>query len=70
MIDHNLLLTSVKGTIDESLWDKYDFQSIINNAELCYDDTAVRVTASDFIMFFDLINYDLINMETTDVKEE
>ena len=70
MINYEALLYAVKSSIDERLWDKYDFDTIIRNAELAYDDTAVKVKGNDFIMFFDLINYDLLNIETTDLDEE
>lgn len=70
MIDNESLLYAIKESIDESLWDKYDFETIVNNAELAYDETAVKVKAADFVMYFDLINYELLNIVTEDIKDE
>lgn len=69
MIDYELLTNAVKDVLLEEQWDNYDLASIVRNAMLCWDDTAVLVKSSDFEFVFDLVSYDCLSVNTNDLKE-
>ena len=69
MIDYELLTNAVKDVLLEEQWDNYDLASIVRNAVLCWDDTAVLVKSSDFEFVFDLVSYDCLSVNTNDLKE-
>ena len=60
-IDFDALLYSVKDVIDENLQDYYDYETILNSAEIVWDNTAVQVSATNFAMIFDLMTYELLD---------
>ena len=66
-IDFVALENAVKEQIDDSLLSKYDFQTILKTAELVWDGTAVQVTASDFVMVFDLVSYECVDYTGNDI---
>lgn len=66
-IDYSALLHSIQENIDDSLIGNYDFDSMLRTARLVWDNTAVEVKSKDFIMVFDLINYDLLDYTGYDV---
>ena len=69
MINFELLTNAVKDVLLEEQWDNYDLASIVRNAVLCWDDTAVLVKGSDFEFVFDLVSYDCLSVNTNDLKE-
>jgi len=69
MIDYERLTNAVKDVLLEEQWDNYDLASIVRNAVLCWDDTAVLVKSSDFEFVFDLVSYDCLSVNTNDLKE-
>lgn len=69
MIDYELLMNALKDVLLEEHWDNYDLNSIVRNASLCWDDTAVLVKSSDFEFVFDLISYDCLSVSTNDLEE-
>ena len=69
MIDYELLTNAVKDVLLEEQWDNYDLASIVRNAVLCWDGTAVLVKSSDFEFVFDLVSYDCLSVNTNDLKE-
>lgn len=69
MIDYERLLFALKDVLLEEQWDNYDLNSIVRNAELCWDDTAVCVKSSDFSFIFDLMDYECVSIDTNDLKE-
>lgn len=66
-IDYDSLLNSILDNIDENLQSKYDFNTILLSAEKVWDDTAVRVRATDFEMIFDLIDYEILEYTGNDI---
>ena len=46
---------------DESTWDKYDFEKLVNN--LAIDDDFITVKGSNFRALFDKDDQELINFE-------
>ena len=66
-IDYDSLLNSILDNIDENLQSKYDFDTILRTAEKVWDDTAVRVRATDFEMIFDLIDYEIVEYTGNDI---
>ena len=70
MIDYERLLNSVKDLILDEDGDKYDLNSIVRNAESCWDDTAILVKSTDFTFIFDKISYECLSVDTNDFKEE
>ena len=70
MIDYDSLLNSVKEVLLEDLWEDYDLESIVRNASLCWDDTAVMVKSSDFTFIFDLVSYDCVSVSTNDLNDD
>lgn len=70
MIDYERLLNAVKDVLLEEHWDNYDLQTIVRNAVLCWDDTAVMVKSTDFTFIFDLISYECLSVSTKDLKGE
>ena len=66
-IDYESLEISLRDQIDESLLSKYDFNTILRTAEMVWDDTAVKVTANDFVMIFDLIDYECVEYTGNDM---
>lgn len=69
MIDYERLMNAVKDVLLEEHWDNYDLGSIVRNAVLCWDDTAVLVKGSDFSLVFDVVSYDCLSVSTNDLKE-
>ena len=69
MIDYERLMNSVKDVILEEHWSNYDLNTIVRNASLCWDDTAVLVKSSDFEFVFNIISYDCLNVSTMDINE-
>ena len=69
MIDYEQLLASVKDVLLEEKWDDYDLISIVRNACLCWDDTAILVKGSDFEFVFDLVSYECLSVNTNDLTE-
>lgn len=69
-IDYERLLYALKDMLLEEHWDNYDLNSIVFNAVLCWDDTAVLVKSSDFSFVFDLLSYECLSVETNDLSEE
>ena len=67
MIDFVALENAVKEQIDDSLLSKYDFPTLLKTAEIVWDDTAVQVTASDFVMVFDLVSYECVDYTGNDI---
>lgn len=68
MIDYERLLFNIKESIEDKEHNKYDFNTILKSASLCWDGTAIMVTSSDFTMVFDLISYELVNYEGLDIR--
>ena len=69
MIDYERLLNALKDMLLEEHWDNYDLDSIVHNASLCWDNTAVQVKSNDFIFIFDLISYECKSVSTNDILE-
>lgn len=68
-IDYEALNNAIQEQIDESLLNKYDFEAILRTAKLVWDNTAVQVKATDFIMVFDLISYEILDYTGNDITE-
>lgn len=66
-IDYETLNNSIQEQIDDSIIDKYDFESILRSAEIVWDNTAVKVKSSDFTMVFDLISYEIMDYTGNDI---
>ncbi len=69
MIDYERLLNALKDVLLEEHWDNYDLMSIVHNATLCWDDTAILVKSFDFEFVFDLISYECKSVSTNDLIE-
>lgn len=61
MIDFDALLYAIKDVIEENLQTSYDYETILNSAEIVWDNTAIQVSASDFKMTFDIMTYELLD---------
>lgn len=61
MIDFDALLYAVKDVLDDNLQDYYDYETILNSAEIVWDETAVQISASNFAMTFDIMTYELLD---------
>ena len=61
MIDFDALLYAIKDTIEENLQNAYDYETILNSAEIVWDNTAIQVSASNFKMTFDIMTYELLD---------
>ena len=61
MIDLDGLRNAIISNLDERILDKYDFDSILRTVKPCWDDTAVMVTANDFVMVFDKVGLELLD---------
>jgi len=70
MIDYDGLMNAVKDMLLEDDWDYYDLNTIVRNAELCWDDTAVKVKSTDFEFIFDIVSYECLSVECADLTEE
>lgn len=66
-IDYEALSDAMQEQISENLLSKYDFEAILRTAEVCWDNTAVKVAANDFIMVFDLVSYELLDYTGNDI---
>ena len=60
-IDFESLYHAMVSVLDESIHDKYDFDSILKTAKVVWDGTGVEVKSNDFVMVFDLISYELLD---------
>lgn len=69
MIDYERLLYAVKEVLLEEHWDNYDLNSIVRNAESCWDGTGVKVQSSDFVFIFDSVSYECRSVSTNDLIE-
>ena len=69
MIDYERLLYALKDCLLEDQWEDYDLESIVRNASLCWDDTAILVKSVDFEFVFDLVSYECLSVSTNDLKE-
>ena len=69
MIDYERLLYALKDCLLEEQWEDYDLNTIVRNASLCWDDTAVMVKSTDFEFVFDLVSYECLSVSTNDLKE-
>ena len=69
MIDYERLLYALKDCLLEEQWEDYDLNSIVRNASLCWDDTAVMVKSTDFEFVFDVVSYECLSVSTNDLKE-
>lgn len=68
IIDYPRLIHSIKQTMHEREWGKYDFPTLASTATPCWDDTGIKVVGSDFTMIFDSISYELRKYEGFDIK--
>ena len=69
MIDYERLLYALKDCLLEEQWEDYDLNSIVRNASLCWDDTAILVKSVDFEFVFDVVSYECLSVSTNDLKE-
>ena len=69
-IDFESLYHAIVGVLDESIHDRYDFDSILKTAKVCWDGVGVEVKANDFVMVFDLVNYELLDYTGYDSNNE
>ena len=67
MIDYERLMNALKDTLSEEHWDNYDLNSIVRNAQFCWDGTGVMVKSSDFTFIFDAISYECKSVSTQDM---
>jgi hypothetical protein len=70
MIDYERLLYALKDMLLEEQWEDYDLNSIVRNASLCWDDTAILVKSVDFEFVFDVVSYECLSVSTNDLKED
>lgn len=66
-IDYERLKYSLLEVLNDT---DSDVDVIVHNAELCWDDTAIKVKGTDFEFIFDLISYDCLNVNTNDLEWE
>ena len=66
-INFDSLRHAILEVLDESIQELYDINRIIKSAKPVWDDTAVQVKSNDFVMIFDLRNYELQNYEGYDL---
>lgn len=66
-IDYETLLYRIMENIDDSLDDGYDYDIVLQSAEFCWDNTAIKVTSRDFTMVFDVISYELLDYTGYDI---
>ena len=69
MIDYERLLYALKDMLLEEQWEDYDLNSVVRNASLCWDDTAILVKSVDFEFVFDVVSYECLSVSTNDLKE-
>ena len=69
-VDLASLVIAMKDAISDDLWSKYDFDSIAQNGELCWDDTAVLCRGNDFEMIIDVLSYEVLDIQTDDASGE
>lgn len=67
-IDFEELIHGIQEQMDDSVIEGYDLDSLLRTATICWDGTAVQVTGKDFVMVFDLINYDLLDYTGYDMN--
>ena len=60
-LDKEKLKFDLMDCFDESTWDKYDFEKLVNN--LTIDDDFIIVKGSNFRACFDKDDQELINFE-------
>jgi hypothetical protein len=70
MIDYERLLNALKDMLLEEQWEDYDLNSVVRNASLCWDDTAILVKSVDFEFVFDVVSYECLSVSTNDLKED
>ena len=68
-IDYERLLYALKNVLLDEQWANYDLHTIVRNAQICWDGTGVLVKSSDFEFVFDIVSYDVINVNTNDLRE-
>ena len=64
--DKEKLKFDLMDCFDESTWDKYDFEKLVNNATV--DDDFIIVRGSNFKALFGRDDQELINFEIQEVE--
>ena len=60
-IDFEALYNSVCSCLDEKIIDGYDLDTVVRNAVPCWDNTAIMVKSTDFVIVVDAISYDVVD---------
>lgn len=68
MIDDERLKFSIKNSMSPDFWNKINFESLINKAEIIHDNTAILVKGTNFYFIFDINSYLLIEGKGEDVR--
>lgn len=66
MVDIEKLKFNLMECFDDSYWDKYDFDKLVQNSTLNGD--MVEVKGSNFRAWFDKTSLELVNMDIMEVK--
>ena len=69
-IDFLALENAIIDNIDERLVGNYDFGVILKTARMVWDGTGIMVTAKDFTMVFDAVNFELLDYTGYDLIME
>lgn len=60
-IDYGSLYHAMISHLDESIHDRYDFDSILRTARIVWDGLGVEVKSNDFTMVFDIVSYEILD---------
>lgn len=68
-IDRERLYYALKDCFDESYWEKYDFETIVNRATEFNDQECIKCVGSNFTIIFDAFSYEVRNFDTMETEQ-
>ena len=63
------LQNAIISNLDENIVGRYDMSTILRSAKYCWDNTAIEVRSTDFVMVFDELSYELLDYTGFDINE-
>ena len=67
-IDFEALSNAIQEQLDDRVMGKYDLDTILRSAMVCWDGIGVMVKSSDFVMVFDIISYEVLDYTGNDLR--
>lgn len=70
MINYESLEYTIYDILDERIIDEYDIGTILATAKEVWDNTAIQVTAKDFVLTVDNLTYEIVDYTGYDMGDD